>query len=565
MNRICKHNICQLLFLAGFFIITMLQMHAYGNSKSDNKYKDSFYPMSDKDVYCVGEKLYFSVFNLNFDDKVLISKVLYVEIITPGGHPLVQGKFEFSADGVSGALTIPESIQTGNYYLRFYTKWMRADYDKAFYFKPLTILNPGTKSLLHTAMDSDTTGSAAIDTLQIQQNERTATTLKFQTDTSIMLNLKHYTFLSVYKRASVSVVRKGTTHKPAMYVYKHATPEVTVVPETRGMSLSGKVVNKSDSLPIPWARVWVSMPLDDRTIQREVRAKHNGIFNISLGHEYGNGALYIHPHKLEPDKDPLVLIDNDFTYVKISLPEDPFLPDSDEKEFFRKLMIFSQLNEYYGQEQLLLNTKEHLNDHLSNFYATPDFVLKIDDYIPLPSIEDYIKELMPMVKIRRTGPGKSMQILSGNDNQMLHDPLLMFNHLKISEIDNILALSPRELDRIEVVRGHYIRGDISYGGIIHFIPKREQQVKIEMDNQSILLPLNLLNMRESFKSIDHMVSHQPFVGNTLYWSPNIDFNLTDENTILFYTGSEPGDYLMKIEGLGHNNQPLVSFIEIQVN
>ena len=67
---------------------------------------------TDREIYCVGEYLLFKAFNLS-NDKLKHadwSRVLYVEIITPEGQPVFQGKFKYDTTGSSGMIMIPDDI-----------------------------------------------------------------------------------------------------------------------------------------------------------------------------------------------------------------------------------------------------------------------------------------------------------------------------------------------------------------------------------------------------------------------------------------------------------------------
>ncbi|KPL23471.1 MAG: hypothetical protein AMS23_06570, partial [Bacteroides sp. SM1_62] len=105
--------------------------------------------MTDRHIYAVGEKILFAGFNIIPPelDTSCWSKVLYLELLTPGGKAVAHGKFPMSRARASGYLPIPEDLLTGNYYLVAYTKWMRNFSPVNFHYQLVKIINPYTPQL----------------------------------------------------------------------------------------------------------------------------------------------------------------------------------------------------------------------------------------------------------------------------------------------------------------------------------------------------------------------------------------------------------------------------------
>jgi hypothetical protein len=539
---------------------------ASGAVSQSDQYAEKFHFVCDKDVYCVQENVRFRLINIDQKSEYQLSNIVYVDIVTPQGLPVVQGKYQLYPEGASGNILIPENVQTGNYYIRFYTKWMRDGQMTSFFFKPLRIINAFSSNVLQHEKRFNVNEQSLIDTIQIPTLQVNALqTISVESNQVVSLDISKHIQAYNINNASVSITKKGSVFHPYVYEYKNPNPGITIIPETRGLSLSGTIVNKQDSIPIPNVGVWVSMPLNDQIIKREVFTNRKGKFHVDLGKEYGSSELYIHPQVTQSDLSPLVLTDNDFAYAMVSLPYLTFQPDRIEEKWYREMAVNSQLHNLYhltsADSVSLVNTSEM--DY--NFYGKPDFVLTIDDFISLPAIEDYIKELMPMIKIKGNKQNTFMQVLGKSDNYLNSDPLVMYNSYKISDLKSILELTPHHLERIEVVQGLYVRGDITYGGIVHFIPKTGVHAKINLDDKSIILPYRLFNTEMQVVDIYKNEPHVPHVGNCLYWNPSIDISKSGTGIIHFNTGSEPGTLQLKIEGIDRNNKPFIYLSDIEVN
>jgi len=99
---------------------------------------------TDRDIYCVNENIYFTAEYscINELDSLEWSKVLYVELIKWNGVKLVQMKLKLTRPGTLGSLEIPGNINSGNYYLSAYTKWMRNFSARDYAYLLVKIVNP---------------------------------------------------------------------------------------------------------------------------------------------------------------------------------------------------------------------------------------------------------------------------------------------------------------------------------------------------------------------------------------------------------------------------------------
>ena len=139
-----------LFFFLMFFCVAKGKTQLVVSSETAKNLVEKTALLTDREIYCVDEKIHFSAVNLSSSElkRVEWSNVLYVELTAPDGQVVTRRKYSYSKDGSTGSLTIPTGTLSGNYYLRAYTKWMRDYSPLNFYYKPVTVINPYRAELL---------------------------------------------------------------------------------------------------------------------------------------------------------------------------------------------------------------------------------------------------------------------------------------------------------------------------------------------------------------------------------------------------------------------------------
>ncbi|RAJ07021.1 hypothetical protein LX64_02150 [Chitinophaga skermanii] len=108
-----------------------------------DNYRQQLYIQTDKTTYLAGEtiwmKLYCSI--LAFGDVPDMSKIVYVEVLNEKNQPVLQQKLGIHEGLGEGFLTLLPTMETGNYTLCAYTKWMQNFGEEYFFKQPVTIIN----------------------------------------------------------------------------------------------------------------------------------------------------------------------------------------------------------------------------------------------------------------------------------------------------------------------------------------------------------------------------------------------------------------------------------------
>jgi len=527
--------------------------------------------VTDRYIYGIGEKILFAGTNIIPPELEAScwSKVLYLELLTPGGTSVAQGKFPLSCNGASGYLTIPDQLLTGNYYLVAYTKWMRNFSPSHFHYQLIKIINPYTPKL--------ETSNMATGNIQEREWEHKPLNevIRCSTDRASYLQREkvNLTFSipaslpSLTNTFSVTVVRNDfpDTLKNAKilpeHVQYHRPAGTLYLPETMGLSLSGRKIAGDSAGLVSSDQVNLAI-LGQEPGFRVIPSGPQGAFCFVLDSMSGRNDMYIVSNHEKEDLQ--ILIDNDFANPAVRFPEIPFFLSESEKKLAAEIIFNMQINSHFqSQDTNFSQTEDEEDSEIISFYGLPTASILIDDFIDLPTLKEVLIELTPGVfpKERNNEP-----YLSFNGNKLTfslinqYPPLLLVDHLPVFELEKLLLMSPKKINKVEVLNEIYILGNSTYGGIINIITRKGDLAGIDLPENSFFfdftsfLPQEKLDFpRYEDQEFD---SENPDYRNCLYWSPNIKAAPGQQLELNFFTSDNNGDYEILIRGIGKDGSIL---------
>jgi hypothetical protein len=132
------------------------------------------YLHTDRDVYAMGDTLWFKAYLVNGQDHkpALSSGNLYVELISPDSAKIVLREIIRMDNGLGhGDMALDDSLKSGHYTLRAYTNWMRNFGDNFVFEKDITLLDiaavpaaPDPKAAVKNKKSAAATAAAAPNT-----------------------------------------------------------------------------------------------------------------------------------------------------------------------------------------------------------------------------------------------------------------------------------------------------------------------------------------------------------------------------------------------------------------
>jgi hypothetical protein len=529
-----------------FFIAQLSALGLKGQNISSGAYEEIIVLSTDRNLFVAGEQLLFSahVFVDGLEVKEGVSKILYCELVTPDGLKISDGKFQINNIVASGFIAIPGEITTGLYYVRAYTKFMRNNGPGSYTYVPVKIINPVKTSFLQ--------GNGSDSSLKAIQNRPESSSegmIQIKTDANVYerrsqvkLSILSNTG-SLNNRFCICVVPLNSAF--SKQVHCNTLPKKSTsffYPETRGISLTGRLINKKNGAALAFSDISLTM-IDNRDFI-PINADSAGRFFFALPDQTGKRDLLICTSV--PDSvNPEILVDNDFCPEKYSLPSPVFTLDSTERAVATPMVNNMQIEHYYKSKE----SNDTVVVTPEPFYGKASIILQLDKYIQLPTLEEYFSELTSIVRVRKSGKKQHFSISGSTEEMSVFAPLLMIDLVAVDQTEKILAIPPATVSRIEIVNEPYIKGDIIYGGIISIISKKNDFAGIDLPSSGLFINYRFLSDMKDDQLFIRKPVNIPDTRNTLYWAPNVELPQGKESVHNFFTADSPGIYQIRVSGI----------------
>ncbi len=520
-------------------------------------YRESYRLFTDRDIYAVNERILFRAFNTSAPElkKSDWSKVLYVELLNGSNTPVRQAKYLLSEEGTWGYLDIPDSLTTGSYCLRAYTKWMRNFDPGGFFHAVLTIVNPRKQgSSWSTDAGSSTVfsgpaqrSSDVIDcrTDRKSYGKREKVTVSLSADGTGIDSGDGYC-LTVVKKDFLDT--EGVTDLSGI-AGAPRFDSVRYLPETRGLSVTGEILTSRHE-PAAYRETYLTL-LGSMPDCLGSTSDYSGRINISVPQHYGSQDVLI----VVDESDPVeVVLDNEFSKDFIPASELPYRDPSGRISSMEEIMIHMQVKEAFGSG--MKDTLESVQDRLpgTNFYGKPARRIRPDFYIDLPTLEEFFFELIHEVTIRRSKKVRSFVIYP----LTFLKPLVLLDYVPVFDIETIMPVSPQRIEYIDIIDDMYLRGDSYYGGIINIVSRESDRGGVDLPGNSFFFTYRSFETQDEIVFPDYNekqgTGRIADVRNTLYWLPDVDINDETGRQFDFFTSDIPGEYMIIVRGINGNGE-----------
>lgn len=515
--------------------------------------------VSDRALYISGEEIHFSAVLIpapDADDAEERSKVLYLELVAPGGEAVARGKYLFLNGQAAGSLQVPETALTGVYCLKAYTRLMRNAGPSCYHYSLIRLVHPRLPEVAgdfepgagtHYYLDA---GQYAGEACPVKVSAGRAV---YKPGEEVAISLLPENEEGLGKHFCLGVVPAYSLNEPALAPAGPSATGTGSLPqfpaETRGLSLSGRVHDRDSGKPMVNCPVNLAV-LGDRDIMTCLTGA-SGQFNFVLpGH---CGARDIFLSAAEPgDQVPEIMVDNDFCPEPVPVVFPPFRLDSTEMETVYRMAVHHLTSPSDDDTLQALNAGDTAGGH--PFYGQPDAVITLEKYIDLPTLEEYFNELPVMARVRKSQGRKYFRFNSLQPEMSVYEPLVLVDWVPVTDMDRVLAIPPKAVDRIELVNSPYVKGDRVYGGIISFISVDNDFAGIDLPSSGIFLSYEFLRDCHNHGATGSSVAGLPAGGNTAYWDPLIIFDTPIAQRAVFTAPAFPGDYIIRLLGWDENGE-----------
>jgi hypothetical protein len=522
--------------------------------------------ITDRNVYCVNEKIHFTtnyycIKELNITDW---SNVMYLELIKWNGDKIVQMKLQLNKPVTIGCLNIPGNIPSGYYYLRAYTKWMRNFSINEYAYQLLKIVNPFVAETdVESSEQSTHFEILRIDTVpNFRKNYIDCKMNKYQFEPKEKVEVEFFiakTEAPELDRYCISVVKAGSIDTIVQHYYEpkqestiNDSIDIEYLPELRGITISGKVIDNTTNFPLKNTLINLS-ELKNGEYFSSYCTNEKGRFVFSLPNLTGKYDFFIQTNpslKLKSE----ILIDNDFCNKPVKLPYIAFNLNKNEQQTIKEMALNMQLNEKFYSKIDTLQDISINNNKLIPFYGNRKTTYYTNKYIELPNIEEFINEIILEAElVFEKGEATSMSMK--REDYLYHPPLILMDNIEVDNNQQLLKIPLSKIEKVEVINQNYIINDLKYDGIISFYSKNKDYAGLHLNENGIFFTYELFTKDED-KIEDTNESENkriPDLKNLLYWNPDFHMSLKSKSAISFTTSDSKGDYIVYIRGINFNN------------
>jgi len=567
------------IILACFCTATAQQSVNLLNTQNTIQFREKLQLNTDRQLYIAGENVYLKVYKQNarnlFADST--SKVIYVELLNAQNNAVEQLILYTNHWTAHNYIKLPDTLSTGNYLLRAYTHWMKNFSPDLFGYQTIAVLNPFKAVSHHTAniaSTSDTKAQAQIIQNQLvapqiiglqptyRKREKISFDIDFQSDENETSNFS----VAVYKSCFADKAKQSYFDMNTFTENPFLEQDVLQLPELEGHIVSGYV---SDSLGKRLADSMFIFSVVGKAAQCSFRKTDSeGKFHFVI-HEYGQKEIVIQPLNYTSNRY-YVELEQPFATVFGSYHSAPFAPDTALLSEINKGIVNMQIQLNYSDVNNCQPIKTEDRWSKPSFYGAAETSIEMGEYIDLNSVQEIIKEIVPLVKSRNSKDGVSFKMLNKLTETFFENgPYILVDGVPVFVADEVVKIPAADMERIELTELNYLVGNIVLEGILHFITKKG-------DMSSFNFPLHIF--RQAYSAYNQDIefrfpeydteternSRIPDRRNTLFWNPDGKAGINQKVPIRFYTSDETGSYTIVIEGITSKGKTMYKTANFEV-
>ncbi len=338
---------------------------------------------------------------------------------------------------------------------------------------------------------------------------------------------------------------------------KKSIDQIKYVPEYQGQLITGKVWNKSLNEPARSVITYLSFPGKNGRIYAS-KSKRDGRIVFEVMDIYGDKEMVV---QNDYTKGTIydIQIDNAYfeEYIDCNLPV--FDLDESLKDWIKHLSQNMQIENANWKFQPKLPLLSVVDS--SSFYNEPDYQYHLDDYTRFIVMEEVMREYVTGVNVRKNKKGFHFMTLDLERREIYDDnPLMLLDGVPIFDANEIIALNPLKIQKIETVNRRFFKGDLDCKGIVNYSTYDGELAGYQLHENSIVLDYDGVQPTKKYYFPQYPSSYTrkvttPDFRNTLYWNPEIRVSSSEHNTIEFYTSDDQNNYIIQIEGISDSGIP----------
>lgn len=561
------------------FLLIVLSTTAYSQDANRRAIKNNGLPVSETvfvttnaTTLVTGETLHTKLYCLdpNSHTGSLISKIAYLELVGSDKKVISRQKLLLQ-NGTAGAdIFIPTTLQTGNYKLIAYTRWMLGESLRDFYETDIIVINPFTAiKMVGMAAEKpiapDTLPTAASPSISIKSHKKIYT---IREKVVLDITAPPGSYSVSIRKTDGHFQKKQTSPREFLDSITQKNPNQSrlannaLLPELRGELLSGKIVSKTAS------------NLKDKTVALTIKGQ-TFAFKLVKTNAAGEFSFILDSEPIRADVMVQLMEENRADYTIVL--EEPKETDLSALQFPTELPVMlldretitqrsvaNQIeNAYYSSKKDSLKAAPKT----PTFYNSAEKQYVLDDYTRFPTIRETITEIIQEAGYQKTKKGYRVFIRNYYAETAAYGPpLVLLDGFPIQDMNALFDYPASGIYKIGIINVPYIYGPKTFSGVISFFTKNND---FEPNtNAGFIKKATVLRPQPDkiYFSPDYSIGNKnsriPDYRYQLLWIP--EWN-AETKKCTFFTSDITGNFEITVEGFTQNGEPIFirDFIEVK--
>lgn len=516
--------------------------------------QERVYVSTDKDVYVVGEDIWYSVHCIDDESGSYsnLSDVAYLQFVSNDGVESTAKAALIRGRGC-GRFRIPMTLPTGNYSIVSYTKCDGGDAQGEFNGKIISVFNTAATTKVKDGVVKgngvgagnfvpETKGDIRIDVgapgdgivpIKIENVGKEGVDICVS-----VFHLDELEKMSGSYNTTSLLERKGDFGKVEEVDY--AGEIVTVQVEGKdGSSMAGRYVYMS------------AMGNTDDVYINKVR--EDGTVVYHTGNIMGQRDLVFEVEGYASDlsSEPAVKIkEGEYARIVPQIPPLEIVPEMESALVERGRRM--QISRRFDADTLWEMCQKKDNSFFGN---TSPLVYDLDDYTRFQNLEEVLREYVDFVRVRRTGGVDEIKVLWESQTKCL----ALLDGIPVSEHSVILGIDQHLIKQIVVYPKRYMLNHIMYDGVVNFITYKGDMAGVRLPRNVSIVEFDGVSWPQAFLGIKAASEKgYPNFLSTIYWNPIVEIPANGEFEFKCILPQYEGKFKVVIEGLTENGSEVYS-------
>lgn len=329
---------------------------------------------------------------------------------------------------------------------------------------------------------------------------------------------------------------------------KNFNYDIDWVPEIRDVSLSGYVRTKNTHQAVANVEVYASIFKTSPQVHL-YKTDEKGFFIFSLNNLRETQDVFLSiNNKMANSEELEIFVNNDFSTSYPTINPIPLSIDSSQIAFIEEMYVSSQASKVFNTE---VGNVAKPAIKLPFSFMNPEFSINLDEYVDSESLEVVFRELIPSVRARREGDNFVLKVTDPVSWEFQANPLIMVDYITIFDVNEVMAINPNNIHKINVYSTPFVIGESQFNGVILITTKTDDFGKMKMPAESVFFEYTTISNSynfdpPSYENNQKVSSRKADFRNLLYW--DAELKLKDKKSISFYASDDCSEYEIIVRG-----------------